>query len=92
MHIPQKSDFIGCIMAGVTLSNVFGHAGLCSFTPFKANLRGYSQPRSRKTAMRFEIALLGCSVAPSESWNGKVRLNIKCLGGKASDSEPFGVT
>ena len=42
--------------------------------------------------MCFEIVLLGCSVAPNEAQNGKVQLNIKCLGGKASDSEHFVMT
>ena len=40
-------------------------------------------------AMRFKGVLLGCSVAPSKVRNGKVRLNIRSLGGKTSDSEHF---
>jgi len=32
---------------------------------------------------------LGCPVIPTEARNGKPQLNIKCLGGKASDSEHF---
>jgi len=40
-------------------------------------------------AMRFVIVVLGCSVAPSETQNGRVWLNNKCLGGKALDSDHF---
>ena len=34
-------------------------------------------------------ALLGCSVTLSKARDGKVRLNIKSLGGRTSDSEHF---
>ena len=37
----------------------------------------------------FETVLLGCPVTPTEARNGKARLNIKCLGGKAWNSEHF---
>ena len=40
-------------------------------------------------AMRFEGVILGCSVTPSKARDGKVRLNIKSLGGRTSDSEHF---
>ena len=51
--------------------------------------RGCGQPGSRKMAMCFETVLLGCPVTPTEARNGKARPNIKCLGGKVSDSEHF---
>ena len=40
-------------------------------------------------AMRFEGVLLGYSVTLSKARNGKVRLSIKSLGGRTSDSEHF---
>ena len=50
------------------------------------NARGRGQPGSRKTVRGCP---LGCSVNPSKARDGKVRLNIKSLGGRTSGSEHF---
>ena len=39
--------------------------------------------------LAFRDCAFGMLFTPSEARNGKVRLYIKCLGGKASDSEHF---